>query len=59
MKLNEVWTEVTDTGQRRIYSFVVLKVKPDDDGAGKTYKARIIAGGNRQIPGEDYYPDKY
>ena len=52
-----MWEEVFDSGQRRIYSFVVLRIKPDDDGTGPKYKARIVADGNKQIPIEDYDPD--
>ena len=44
MKSNKVWIEVEDTGQRRIYSFVVLRIKPDDDGSGPKHKARIAKG---------------
>ncbi len=54
---NQVWIEVQDTGQRRIYSFVVLRVKPDDDGTGPKHKARIVAGGDRQVAIKDYDPD--
>ena len=57
MKSNQVWEEVQDIGQRRIYSFVVLRIKPDDDGTGPKFKARIVAGGNKQIPIQDFDPD--
>ncbi len=57
MVSNEVWIEVKDIGQRRIYAFVVLRIKPDDDGTGPKHKARIVAGGDKQIANKDYDPD--
>ena len=54
---NQVWIEVQDIGQPRIYSFVVLRIKPNDDGTGPKHKTRIVAGGNRQIAFRDYDPD--
>lgn len=35
-------------------SHVVLKVKRDADGNPSRFKARVVAGGNLQIPGKDF-----
>jgi len=57
MLSNKVWIEVEDKGQPRMYSFIILKIKPNDDGTGPKHKARIVAGGDRQVPDRDYNPD--
>ena len=56
MKSNKVWIEVEDTGQPRMYSFIILKLKPNDDGTD-LHKARIVAGGDRQKAKRDYNPE--
>ena len=57
METNKVWEEVEDTGQRSMISFLIFRIKPDDDGTGRKLKARIVAGGHQQVAWEDYNPD--
>ena len=57
METNKVWEEVEDTGQRSMISFLIFRIKPDDDGTGRKLKARIVAGGHQQVAFEDYNPD--
>ena len=52
MESNAVWIEVQDTWQQRIPSFVTLRRKGDG-----TAKARIVAGGHKEISGQHYDPD--
>ena len=52
MLLNQVWIKVEDTGQPRIPSFVIFRRKGDG-----TMKARIVAGGHKEISGLHFDPD--
>ena len=52
MDSNQVWVEVDDTGQPRIPSFVIFRRKGDG-----TTKARIVAGGHKEISGLHFDPD--
>ena len=52
MDTNKVWIQVEDTGQERIPSFVIFRRKGDG-----TAKARIVAGGHKEIAGLHFDPD--
>ena len=59
MKDNLVFEEAKDTGQPRMRSFFLLRVKPDDDASsGEMFKTRLVAGGNTQQPHRDYDPNR-
>ena len=52
MESNQVWVKVVDTGQPRIPSSVIFRRKGDG-----TTKARIVAGGHKEISGLHFDPD--
>ena len=43
--------------QNLFFRLFYASLKPDDDGSGPKDKARIVAGGDRQVPIEDYDPE--
>ena len=56
MEENHTWSIVDlPHGKEAINSQWVYKIKYNADGSIERYKARLVACGNRQVEGEDYY----
>ena len=46
--------QVGPKGERLLPTHINLKIKRNEDGLPIRFKARVVAGGNHQIHGEDY-----
>lgn len=52
LQKNNVLSLVPFTGQRTLPASIVLKLKRDANGDPERFKARVVAGGHRQRPGD-------
>ena len=51
----ETWEPDDDPQAKPLPTHIVLKVKRDKEGDVDRFKARVVAGGNHQTHGEDYF----